>query len=203
MQPYNPKLSKKNQGLARVKMLLRAHLYWLNGYPVFCDNKLMWQCPMSSQLSLENIEITAQIVSKSQRTINELLKDYSRVLPQVVADVTIWSSRCHEYLQFFKELNPYKTHGNVVNLFDKSPTYQVKYKNLLARINTEPKTQELLNAISWLHYIERKSLKKALNFIEKYQTQLNRQNLALKHFVLLSHLYAEHGKKAENLQIFL
>ncbi|MBL4659697.1 MAG: hypothetical protein JKY19_05025 [Alcanivoracaceae bacterium] len=194
MQPSNSKLNNKAQGLARAKMLIKSHLYWLNGYPVIVNNKVYWQCPFSN-MQTEKFQISAKMVSKAQRTIFELLKDFPLALPIIVGDINIWSNHCQEYLEYYKWLVKNPDQFSSASLFERNKSYFSKFEKFLP----VPNCQHLVNSLSWLYYIERKPLIKSLKFIAKYQNKLSTSKLPNKQLLHLCHLYNHDGYKTETL----
>ncbi|MCF6319778.1 MAG: hypothetical protein L3J83_10975, partial [Proteobacteria bacterium] len=180
-------------------MLIKTHLYWLNGFPVYKNAKnakngqLLWQCPFSS-LANSPIHITVPMVSKAQRTVNELFKDFPIALPKIVGDSKLWFARCHEYLDYYKLLEQGHNHAKPLSLFLQNPAYQEKFSRYLT--DKEP---ELITALSWLHYIDRKPLKNSLKFLIIYADKVNAHNLSKQDYLHLIHLYATDGKRADGL----
>ncbi|MCF6289197.1 MAG: hypothetical protein L3J53_08200 [Proteobacteria bacterium] len=193
MQPSNLKLTNKAQGLARAKMLIKTHLYWLNGFPVYENGQLFWQCPFSSRAN-NPIQITVTMVSKAQRTVNELFKDFPITLPKIVGDSKLWFARCHEYLDYYKLLEQGHNHAKPLSLFLQNRAYQEKFARYLT--DKEP---ELITALSWLHYIDRKPLKNSLKFLTIYANKINTHNLSTQGYLYLIHLYAQESKRADGL----
>ena len=191
MQPSNLKLKTKAKGLARAKMLIKTHLYWLKGCPVFEDNKLMWQCPLSSN---NLVIITPKMVSKAQRTVNDLFKDFPIALPKIVGDSQVWFDRCHEYLNYYKQLIKNSNNSDSGSLFTQNITFKEKFNRYLPNNNPD-----LVNALSWMYFIDRKPLKSALAFINLYEIKLNEDTLSKQDYLHLIHLYAQDGKRAQGL----
>ena len=195
MQPSNLKLTKKAKGLARAKMLMKTHLYWLMGCPVFEDNKLLWLCPLSSN-SL--VTITPKMVSKSQRIVNELLKDFPIALPKIVGDSKIWFTRCHEYLDYYKQLVKKTDKLTITSLFSLNQDFKKKTSRYFPE-NSSKFQNNLIASLSWLHYIDRKPLKNSMKFIKHYESKINENKLSKESCLQLIYLYASEGKRATGL----
>ena len=189
MQPSNIKLTKKAKGLARAKMLINAHLYWLEGCPVFVENKLLWLCPFAA---IDTVVITTKMVSKAQRTINELYKDFPIALPKIVGDSQQWFTRCHAYLDYYKQLSKNPTNAAFHSLFNQDSSFHKKYADTTVTYNPE-----IINALSWLHFIDRKPLKKSLAFISQNENHMHNEAIPLPNYLRLIHLFAQNGKRAK------
>jgi len=81
MKPENIKIINRSKGEARVKTMIRAHLYWLSGFPYKIDETVYWCCPALSELDKHRVSVTPKMISKAHRIINELRRDYPVALP--------------------------------------------------------------------------------------------------------------------------
>lgn len=200
MQPLNPKLINQAKGLARAKMLIRSHLYWLNGYPVIDNKTIFWHCPFSLDVSLKKIIITPAMVSKAHRTINELYRDFPIALPKIVGDAKLWSARCKEYLNYYKIF--IKDSESLLNedLFENNKGYKTKFNKHLLKIKNH---KTITHSLSWMHYIDRKPLDKSLQFVQFLGNKTPKNNLTLLHYIQLSHLYSQDGLKSKGIINFI
>lgn len=173
MKPADLKDTKKSRGTARVKMLMRAHLFWLQGYPSLEDGTLMWCSPLSSDSEKRKIEVSDKKLSKAVRTINELQREYPKALPEVVGDVAEWTGRAKAYLEYVKELYDFLNTdkgGEIFSLFDRDSTYRTDL--LKSGYVRSGGTQTLVTAISWLHYVQREPVIPSLRCIMRYTGEL-------------------------------
>ena len=158
MKPVNfEKKAAKN--IARVKMLVKAHLSWLYGYPYHLYGHLVWVASDSSFYFDNLIKVDSMTISKAQRTVNTLYKDYPIALPAVVGDADLWYKRCCDYINYAKALidsNP----QTINSLFEQNLKYKASSKIQESGI----KQTEVVAQLSWKYFMERKGLKKALKF---------------------------------------
>jgi len=162
MQPENKKAIKKSKGEARVKTLIRAHLYWLSGFPYLMDDRVYWCCPSYHERDKHKIIITPKMISKAHRVINELCRDYPKALPRIVGDVVKWEKRNKTYLEFTKSQLVTTNNKSLNSLFDKDHLYRAKYSK---QFSDEVLTSDLAIAMSWMHYVSREELTRSLEFI--------------------------------------
>ena len=173
MKPVNLAETKKSRGTARVKMLIRAHLFWFQGFPVLENGSLLWCCPFSTESDKRIVNITFKHISKAARTINELQREYPKALPEVVGNVTDWAAQSKQYLDHVKKLFEFihSRDGNTVfNLFD----VDSDYGRSLTKIQS-PKHDGLnliFSALSWLYFTQRESIKPAFQFISSRSSEL-------------------------------
>lgn len=193
MKPTNLKSINKSKGQARVKILIRAHLYWFNGFPYINNEKLYWCCPDIDDTDKEALVINAKMISRAHRVINELRRDYQVALPRVVGNVEEWQRRCKSYLEFTKSL--ISDHSSIIeSLFDKDDTFKKKLKD-----NFDKKfiSSKLGIAISWMHYVNQTDLVKALKFILSYRDYiLSKHQYNIIQLSKLCHIYILDASKS-------
>ncbi|TQV81074.1 hypothetical protein [Aliikangiella coralliicola] len=194
MKPENLKAINKYKGEARVKTLIRAHLYWLSGFPYLREGNVYWCCPYLPDLDKQKITITAKMISKAHRIINELRRDYPAALPRVIGDSTEWERRCKTYLGLTKALIANSDKAEIESLFELDDSFHAK---LSKRFNQNVLNSELGRAVSWMHFINRTPLTASLEFIFELINNLPSQHrpdivLASK----LCHIYVLDGAKA-------
>ncbi len=173
MKPVNLAETKKSRGTARVKMHIRAHLFWFQGFPVLENDSLLWCCPFSTESDKRIVNITFKHISKATRTINELQREYPKALPEVVGNVTDWAGQSKQYLDHVKKLFEFirSRDGNTIfSLFD----VDRDYGRSLTKIQY-PKHNGLnliFSALSWLYFTQRESIKPAFQFISSRSSEL-------------------------------
>ncbi len=173
MKPANLTETKKSRGAARVKMLIRAHLYWFQGFPVLENGSLSWCCPFSTEPDKRIVNITVKHISKAARTINELQREYPKALPQVVGNVTAWARQSKQYLDHVKELFEFlrSTDGNTVfSLFDVDRTYGQSLTKI--QYSRHDDLNLIFSALSWLYFTQRESIKPAFHFFSNSSSEL-------------------------------
>lgn len=191
---YNKKSAKS---VARVKILIRSRLSWLSGFPMVIDKKLVWVYSGSSFYHDQIMEVDSNIISKSQRLVNTLFRDYPLALPEVVGDAGQWHQRCKAYIQHAKELlnSEYKT---IPSLFNVDLAYANDQRKSLLQFG-QPKDVTAL--LSWKHYLSRTNLKTSLQFFQIHTINNNK----IKPFDLINlvTLFAEEKNKSQGLIDFI
>ena len=196
MKPNNLKQTKFSKGIARVKLSLRVHLSWLSAYPVNQQGAWFWCCPLAAQPD-EATKLTGKHMSKAARVINELYRDYPLALPMVVGDRDTWVSRSKAYLEYCKTRLAHK-HAAMPGLFAQDRAYQQTYKTQLKQLYAE--VQPIVDALSWMHFVQRQPLKKAFQLLIKHQTDFAALSKAHVGTALrLCALYEWDAAKAQNV----
>ncbi|WP_144391541.1 hypothetical protein [Pleionea sediminis] len=195
MKPENLKIKSRAKGEARVKTLIRAHLYWLHGFPYKDDGTIYWCCPKLKSNNNKRIVVTPKLISKAHRTINELVRDYPRALPRVVGDITEWSSRCKTYLEFSKKIIS-ESHPVVSSM-----AFDTAYAQKLSRKFSSSILQcDTGIAFSWMYYIKQDQLQEAMQFVIEYQEEvINRDSFELTLVSQLCELYLFDAKLSKSL----
>jgi len=174
MKPENIKIINRSKGEARVKTMIRAHLYWLSGFPYKIDETVYWCCPALSELDKHRVSVTPKMISKAHRIINELRRDYPVALPRVVGDSEVWERRCKDYLEFTKAIYASQTNAIVESLVLRDSSLSSK---LGKKIRFNDLTSELGIANSWIHYVDRKNLDKSFEFIQSFRGAMSTSNM--------------------------
>ena len=193
MKPINLKLVSKAKGEARVKTLIRAHLYWLYGFPYRKGNHIYWCCPGAKSGAKQKIVITSTLISKAQRVIYELKRDYRTALPRVVGNVDVWEKRCNVYLERTKAVISNSQMLEVPAIINRdSATYQ----KLCYRFNESLLQSEFGIAVQWMCSIESNDLNEMLDFGRTYQLEdLDNAELNVLLMAKLAWIYLKTNRK--------
>ncbi len=193
MKPENIKTINRSKGEARVKTMIRAHLYWLSGFPYKIGETIYWCCPALSELNNQRLSVTPKMISKAHRIINELKRDYPVALPRVVGDADVWESRCKDYLEFTKGLYANQTHATIESLILRENSLNSKIGK---KYEISDLTSELGVANSWMHYIDQKNLDKSFEFIKSFRgAMLHPNNIDIVLQSRLCEIYILDGSK--------
>lgn len=196
------KATSKSKGEARVKTLIRAHLYWFNGFPYLSGGNVYWCCPSLPETDKQQITITSKMISKAHRIINELHRDYPIALPRVVGDIAEWKERCKSYLEYTKDLISEPNEYSIEPLYDKEFSFR---KMLRKNFDEDIINSELGTAMSWMHYVNRNYLAKSIEFISNYRKYiLSVSHLNIVQISKLCHIYViDGGKSSRFLKLHL
>lgn len=202
MKPENIKTTYKSKREARVKTLIRAHLYWFNGFPYLSGGNVYWCCPSLPETDRQKITITSKMISKAHRIINELHRDYPIALPRVVGDMDEWKNRCKSYLEYTKDLISEPNEHSIRPLYDKEFSFK---KMLRKNFDENIINSELGTAMSWTHYVNRNDLSKSIEFISNYRKViLSVNHLDIVQISKLCHIYViDGGKSSRFLKLHL
>jgi len=166
MKAHNLKHTKQAKSTARVKRSIRRHLSWLTGYPKPQPGSLVWVCPLASGSEPRTL-VSLQHIGKAEGVIHELYRDYRLALPVVVGQHEIWVSRSKAYLAYAKRRLQDKNQS-IHNLFEQDASYQQTYKKQLKQL--DPALKPIVDALSWMHFVDRTPLKKSFEVLLKHQT---------------------------------
>ncbi len=140
--------------------MIKSRLGWLSGFPVWRQSQLVWIFTDGGFYHDQMLGVDAQVISRSQRTVNTLLRDYPVALPAVVGDAVLWHRRCLDYIQYAKQLIANQT-TTIPSLFAWDALYGSEYSKWI-------KTQAddgFLVMLSWKHYLKRSGLRDAIQFM--------------------------------------
>ncbi|MCW9015352.1 MAG: hypothetical protein OQJ89_00165, partial [Kangiellaceae bacterium] len=165
MKPTNLKLISKAKGEARVRTLIRTHLYWLYGFPYKLGKDVYWCCPGIKSGEKEKLSISPKLISKAQRVIYELKRDYPSALPCIVGDVGVWEENCRIYLERTKELISSSSESEVMPIFDLDSVF---YQRLEYQYDKTILASEFGIAAQWMCFVDRRNLYGLLDFASIY-----------------------------------
>ncbi len=166
MQPLNSNIKKHSKVESRVKMIIRAKLSWLEGFPMALEGEsVSWYCLNPLVENQNTISVTGNHLSKSVRAIKTLKREYPKALPRVVGDVGKWESAFSGNINLIK---PYlHSEADVIeNLLLAKDIYS-KSQTDFARtiIEQHAELAFLLQALSWTFYTNKKQLDKVLKWL--------------------------------------
>jgi len=105
MKPEPSRELKRNTGIARAKMLLKAHLAWLDGCPsAQTPGQVHWRTrPQQGSPEGTQIVVDRELLKRSQAALTKLLHQFPRALPTLVGDVQAWSQSVSATLDRLKQ----------------------------------------------------------------------------------------------------
>ena len=105
MQPEFDRGRKRQQGMARARLLLKKHLHLLPGHPEqSADGRLAWRSfPWRRTLPAQQATIDATDIQQMEAALTRLRHRFPRALPEIVEDVDEWLARMECLLGEFKD----------------------------------------------------------------------------------------------------
>jgi hypothetical protein len=156
---------KQRQSVARVKTIIKGKLAWMTGFPVSEHKQLVWRYGLGAFMHDQLLFVDPHVIRKSQRAINTLFRDYPKALPKVVGDSALWYDTHIRYLEHVKSLLKLQ-HDAPESLFEHDSDYQNTCRKIWP---AGTRDDHLLQVISWKFYTNRTHLKKAKQFLERYE----------------------------------
>jgi|GEM_PF-5736855 len=168
MRPLKPK--KSIEGISRARMYIKRDLDLFIGYPD-ADGKWI-SCPEGKDES--EVILTREHIHKATFTINKLVRDFPKALPQIVGDVEKWRENYKNLLEVLK----YSIHNktalpeSVVNI---NPVFGDFEKKLYKKLISKNKALiNVVNSISWLTILKPETFKDALVWLNNYSEYLEK-----------------------------
>ena len=96
MQPA--KAVSKAAGVSRARMFMRRDLAWVAGYP---RDTATWVAVPENGPAFD-VALTPDLLRRSTRTINRLLREFPRALPRLVGDPGRWADSHRALLAVLK-----------------------------------------------------------------------------------------------------
>lgn len=160
MRPHSPTNSGAS-GLARARTLMKAKLWWLEGYPTD-DGWVV--VPTAGPRGAETLSLDRNHLRRATYTANKLRGEFPRAMPKLVGDVDAWHAAVSEVL---KALKPWVHGGDAPpsELFSHgllSRTAVSRAKSLAA---AHPSLRPMVNALSWILATRASLLPKYLKWI--------------------------------------
>lgn len=104
MRPHQPTARIKAAGLARARMLIKAKLGWLGGYP----SANGWVAVPEDERPVEQLALSRDHLRRATYTANKLRGEFPRALPKLVGDASVWHAAVSHVLAVLK---PWVHHG--------------------------------------------------------------------------------------------
>lgn len=168
MRPLKPK--KSIEGISRARMYIKRDLDLFIGYPD-ADGKWI-SCPEGKDES--EVILTREHIHKATFTINKLVRDFPKALPQIVGDVEKWRENYKNLLEVLK----YSIHNktalpeSAVNI---NPVFGDFEKKLYKKLISKNKALiNVVNSISWLTILKPETFKDALVWLNNYSEYLEK-----------------------------
>lgn len=174
MRPHQPTTHAKATGLGRARMLMKAKLGWLTGYP----SAGAWVVVPSDERGVERLALGRDHLRRATRTANELRRDFPRALPVLVGDVEAWHASVTEVIAALK---PWVHHGHAppAGLFEGERLSRAARARARALGQQHPALRGLVDAISWMLATHAASAPKALVFVERQAAALEAMHAAM------------------------
>ena len=104
MQPDDPRRGKTQQGISRVRMLLKKHLGWLPGFPLAAESgAIRWWCMTREATGGVLVDVDRERLRRMEMTLSRLRHRFPNALPKVVEDVDDWLGRMDRLLAALKD----------------------------------------------------------------------------------------------------
>ncbi len=156
--------NKKATGLARARMLMKAKLGWLEGYP----SAQGWVVvPQQGEPPEAPLVLTRDHLRRATYAANKLCGEFPRALPVLVGDVDAWRGAVSEVLAAIK---PSVHHGQALpgELFGATTIHSRTARARASALTREhPALRGLVEALSWVLATRAASAAKALAWVER------------------------------------
>jgi hypothetical protein len=162
MRPLAP-TSTKAAGLARARMLMKAKLGWLAGYP----SPHGWiVVPEEGDRPGETLVLTRDHLRRATYTAAKLRGEFPRALPKLVGNVDAWHAAVSEVLAALK---PWVHHGDAppAELFHTEIHSRTARARARALREQHPALRGLVDALSWVLATRAAAAPKALAWVER------------------------------------
>lgn len=194
MQPVKP--TKKASGTRRARMYIRRYLGWMEGYPI---NRTTWQALPPGEDAYE-IALDRDLLRRSTRAINKLLREFHHALPRLVGDTGRWAETRRALLEMLKPV----VHDGKALPREPLTVHPFAAKALGERFacvrETAPSMRGPATALEWMGWPESDPPGKIADWIEINSKSLERLaeasgETAISLIVRLRQLSAAHGDK--------
>lgn len=157
-------------------MFLRAHLGWIDGYPVAQGtDHIIWRPrPRITAEQTEAVTIDREVIRQAQFTLNKLSHRFPRAMPKLVGDVEAWAERVRDLLERLKS----GIHASSDLLAADSVPRHTIDSNLDRRIRVaeqnQPRLSSVFEAVIWSGLVRTEPRDALLEWISDYAAQLDR-----------------------------
>jgi len=166
MKPHEP--VKRAGSISRARSFIRSDLGWLTGFP---DTAGRWVSVPEGQKEFY-AELERESIRKSTYRLNKLRGDFPRVLPKIVGDVDLWFQRHQALMNVLKPV--VNGSGNMpISAIDIQPDYSQSTRNKALQIKRDkPELEPVVNAFSWLCWLNPNQFASALKWIRLHEDNL-------------------------------
>jgi len=169
----------RTRGVSRARMFIKAHLYWLNGYPISgmpngATAIPTWQpAPRRGELTPEPLQLTREHLHRASRTFTRLVNRFPHALPKAVDNYDLWVERVPQLIDLCKEPvhdgTPFPT-----SLLDVDRAYPDQVvRKAQALMQRQPLLKPLVGAASWATFLTPDALSPLLAWIDEHHSQLH------------------------------
>ena len=150
----------------RARMFIRRDLAWLEGFPL---SPSTWIVTRKNE-AVSSITLNGQLLSRTQRTIHMLRREFPRALPRIVGDVSLWIERRKNLIEHLK---PVVHNQQPLPLLpsksgDQPPSETTRLLNELRQ--SHPQFEPLLQAFLWHTWTAPDDLEPTLEWLKKHAT---------------------------------
>lgn len=163
MRAHDPTARNKGAGLARARMLMKAKLGWLSGYP---DADGWTVVPEDGERAAEPLTLGRDHLRRATYTASKLRGEFPRAMPTLVGDVDAWH---HAVSHVLASLKPWVHHGHAppAELFESELYSRTTRTRAKALRQQHPSLRGLVDALSWVLATHATSAAKALAWVER------------------------------------
>jgi len=170
MRDTKRRATSKAAGLARARLLYKANLWWLEGYPLgsTSNRTLQWKAlPSIVRRPPECLALEPDTIRKATYTAKKLHREFPRAFPRIVGNTKQWMSQLSNLLNLIKKasLSASSTPGNLFHLAGLYPENLRRRALVMERL--WPNLQSLLEAMSWIYLTTPRKLKIVLDWTEE------------------------------------
>jgi len=167
---------KHKSAILRAKLLLRAQLGWLWGYPSAVENQqVVWQqlyYPMPWDTTA--FSLTPTHLAQASVVRNRLVSDFPRALPEVLGDVDSWGAAVTLKLQALRALLDGQTLNPIVTLLGDKTRYGEQLQRQASTFCRQfPALRPLAEGFVWWLSMEPDTLAQALRWLASEQYALH------------------------------
>jgi hypothetical protein len=173
MRPHQPIARTKAAGLARARMLIKAKLGWLWGYPCASDGPSPggWMVVPDDERPVERLALGREHVRRATYAAGKLRGEFPRALPKLVGDVDAWQAAVTGVLAALKPW-VHEGHAPPAGLFETELHTRAARARARALRQQHPALRGLVDAVSWVLATRAQAAPKALAWIEREATAL-------------------------------
>ncbi|MEM7157986.1 MAG: hypothetical protein AAF799_34410 [Myxococcota bacterium] len=145
MRPHSP-ANTRASGLARARMLMKAKLWWLKGYPRGDDWVVV---PEEGERGPEVLTLDRNHLRRATFTANKLRGEFPRAMPKLVGDVAAWHAAVSGVLGTLK---PWVHRGEALpdELWSADLYSRTAVNRARAMRREHPVLQPVVDALSWV-----------------------------------------------------
>lgn len=156
MRPERTRASSEKNALARARMILKADLYWLHGYPVSSENSVvLWQPWCNPERGFpELVHVDATLVTRAQQKLAWCLRAFSKgsvakcELPGIHPNWFEQAQRILEHLATRVQTTRVTRASLAADALAMDPSFSSTFHELMETAGTEERS--FLNSVAWV-----------------------------------------------------